>query len=273
MRSRAAAPRPDLDPAALLAAYDDRLRAHVSPRLPAGVVVDTDGPLVRYGGFSWGGFVAYRDLGGLDGDPLDALIARQVRHFANRGERFEWKLHGHDRPADLGARLLAAGFRPGELETIVIAPVPAIAADPVLPPGVRLREVTARADLERIDVLEGAVWGEDGAGYGTMLESELEADPDGLVVVVAEAGDRVVCAAWVRFEEGTGFATLWGGATLPEWRRRGIYRATVAHRATLAAARGFDYLEVDASDDSRPILERLGFIPVTTTTPYTWRPG
>ena len=57
------------------------------------------------------------------------------------------------------------------------------------------------------------------------------------------------------------------------WRRRGIYRATVAHRANLAAARGLRYIEVDASDDSNPILQRLGFIPVTTTTPYVWRPS
>jgi len=27
-----------------------------------------------------------------------------------------------------------------------------------------------------------------------------------------------------------------------------------------------------ASDDGRPILERLGFIPVATTTPNTWSP-
>jgi hypothetical protein len=33
------------------------------------------------------------------------------------------------------------------------------------------------------------------------------------------------------------------------------------------------YIEVDASDDSRPILERLGFDAVTTTTPYVWSPG
>jgi hypothetical protein len=31
-------------------------------------------------------------------------------------------------------------------------------------------------------------------------------------------------------------------------------------------------LEVDASPDSRPILERLGFAPVTTSTPYFWEP-
>ena len=63
-----------------------------------------------------------------------------------------------------------------------------------------------------------------------------------------------------------------GRRDTPAWRGRGIYRATVAHRANLAAERGFRYLEVDASDASRPILERLGFTAVTTTTPYVWSP-
>ncbi len=54
---------------------------------------------------------------------------------------------------------------------------------------------------------------------------------------------------------------------------RGIYRALVAERAQRARQRGFRYLQVDASDESRPILERLGFIAVTTTTPFTWTPA
>ncbi|HEY3017227.1 MAG TPA: GNAT family N-acetyltransferase, partial [Gaiellaceae bacterium] len=58
----------------------------------------------------------------------------------------------------------------------------------------------------------------------------------------------------------------------PEWRRRGIYRALVAYRARLAERRGRRYLQVDASDESRPILERLGFVAVTTTTPFVWSP-
>ena len=104
------------------------------------------------------------------------------------------------------------------------------------------------------------------------LDAELSVDPDAIAIVVAEAGGAVVCAGWVRFESGTDFATLWGGGTLPAWRGRGIYHAVVAHRANLAAARGFRYLQVDASSDSRPILERLGFVAVTTTTPYVWTP-
>ena len=105
------------------------------------------------------------------------------------------------------------------------------------------------------------------------LGEERAADPQGLSIFVAEAEGRTVGDGWVRFPSGTEFATFWGGFTLPDWRRRGIYRALVAHRAKLAVARGRRYIEVDASDNSRPILERLGFIPVTTTTPYVWSPG
>lgn len=263
---------PALDAAELLAAYDTQLRGRVPDQLPPGEQAEPDGPVVRFVGHPAGGWVLYRDLGGLEGAELDELIARQVRVFSERGNRFEWKLHGHDRPADLPDRLLRAGFQAEELETVVIARVDDIAAPPVLPEGVSLREVTERRDLERIARMEEEVWNHEHSWLAEMVEGERAADPESITVVAAEAGDAVVCGAWIRFERGTDFATLWGGATLPAWRRHGIYRATVAYRASLAAARGFRYLEVDASDDSRPILERLGFVPVTTTTPYVWSP-
>jgi GNAT superfamily N-acetyltransferase len=261
-----------LDTAELLAAYDSQLRGRVPDRLPPGERVERDGPVLRFTGGAGGGWVVYRDLGGLDGSELDELIARQVRVFAERGERFEWKLHGHDLPADLPDRLRAAGFVPEDQETIVIAPVAAIAGPPVLPDGVSLREVTDRHDFDRIADMEREVWKEEHSFLADMLARERALDPDSIAVVVAEAGGEVVCAAWARFDEATDFATLWGGATLPAWRRRGIYRATVAYRAELAADRGFRLLETDASSDSRPILERLGFVPVTTTTPFVWSP-
>jgi GNAT superfamily N-acetyltransferase len=234
--------------------------------------VEQDGPLLRWVGGKNGGFIDYRDLGGLEGDEVDELIARQVRVFAERGERFEWKLHAHDQPPDLAQRLLAAGFVPEEVETVVIAPVSTVAGEPRLPDGVRLREVSARADLDRIAAMEEAVWGDGRNWLADSLEAEHAADPSALTIVVAEAGDDVVCAAWIRFAAGSEFASLWGGGTLPDWRGRGIYRAIVAYRANLAAQRGFRYVQVDASDDSRPILERLGFVAVTTTTPFIWSP-
>jgi hypothetical protein len=258
----------------LLHAYDAQLRGRESSVLPAGVVRERDGPLLRLFGFSDGhGFVGYRDLGGIDGAALDELIARQVDFFARRGERFEWKLHGHDRPPDLATRLLAAGFAPEEEETVLIAAVERIAAEPRLPDGISLREVSDRRDFERIEAHERTVFGDASHTAADDLEGERTADPDAIAFVVAEVGETVVCAGWVRFQAGTDFATLWGGSTLPAWRSRGIYRAIVARRAQLAAARGFHYLEVDASSESRPILERLGFGAVTTTTPYIWSPG
>ncbi len=258
--------------AELLAAYNGQLRTRVPDRPEPGVRMEWEGPLLRVVGWKSGGFIMYRDLGGLDGPELDDLIARQVDFFADRNERFEWKLHGHDRPADLPERLRAAGFVSEEVETVVIAESAEIAAEPRLPPEVSLRQVNAPADFERIGAFEDAVWGEPHAWLGESLALEHSTDPNALTVLVAEHDDAIVCAGWVRFAEHTDFATFWGGATLPTWRGRGIYRGTVAYRANLAARRGFRYIEVDASADSRPILERLGFVAVTTTTPFIWSP-
>lgn len=262
----------ELHPDALLRAYDEQLRTEIPDPLPEGMEVEWDGPVVRMGGLDRGGFVTYRDVSHLPGPELDALIARQRDHFAARGQQVEWKLRGHDLPADLPDRLVAAGFVPEDLETVVIGLAAPLAQPPVLPDGVTLREVTARADLERIAAMEEAVWHDDRSHLVFGLAKELAADPEGLTIVVAEAGDTVVSAGWVRYEKGTEFAGLWGGSTLEQWRGRGIYKALVAHRAVRAVERGYRYLQVDASPDSRPILERLGLIAVTTTTPYVWSP-
>ena len=260
------------DLAALLGAYDAQLRAHVHEPLPDSICAERDGPLLRTLGFGGRGMVEYRDLDGLDGAELDELIARQVRTFTEREESVEWKLHGHDRPADLPERLRVAGFVPEDMETVLIARVSAIGIEAGMPDGVVVREVTEPLDLGRIAQLEEEIWADDHGWVVDSLGKEQTADPDGLRIFIVEAGDAVVCAGWVRFPSGTEFGTLWGGGTLPAWRGRGIYRALVAHRARLAAERGRRYLEVDASDDSRPILERLGFVAVTTTTPYVWSP-
>lgn len=263
----------DLDPGALRAAYDSQLRPEIPDPVPAGVTVEWDGPLVRILGLDHGGFLTYRTLDGLAGAELDALIARQVELFRQRGESVEWKLNAHDEPADLPDRLRAAGFVPEDRETVLIGPVaPLAAAVPVLPEGLRLREVSSAEDLARIAAMEQEVWQADRSHLVTGLAKEIAADPQSITVVVAEADGTVVSAGWIRYPANTGFASLWGGSTLEQWRHRGIYRALVAYRARLADQRGRTLLQVDASEDSRPILERLGFVPVTTTTPYVYTP-
>ncbi|WP_055585415.1 GNAT family N-acetyltransferase [Peterkaempfera griseoplana] len=254
----------------LLAAYDEQMRG-AAPTPPAGARYEQDGPLLRIVGQFRGLVTGPADLG-VGGAALDGLIARQRDYFAARGEAVEWKVRGHDRPADLTDRLRAAGFVPEAQETVLIGRADELAAEPVLPDGVVLRQVTEDRDMRRIAALESAVWGMEMSWLGDDLSARISASPDQIAVLVAEAGDEVVCAAWLVLRAGTEFAGLWGGSTLPAWRGRGIYRATVAARARLALARGVTWLQVDASDDSSPILRRLGFHAVTTTTPYVWTP-
>ena len=248
----------------LLTRYDAQLRDRVPDRLPPSVEVERDGPVTRFMGMKGHGYVVYRDLGEFEGVDLDRLIARQVQVFGARGERFEWKLHGHDRPADLPDRLRAAGFVPEVLETVVIAPVAPVAGPPVLPAAVSLREVTDRHDFDRIVAMEEAVWHDDHGFLPDMLEEERAVDPEAIAIVVAEAAAEVVCAAWVRFEGGTDFATLWGGATLPAWRGRGIALALKGEAIGWAIRHGLAYLETGNDPDNAPmraVNARLGFRP------------
>jgi GNAT superfamily N-acetyltransferase len=255
---------------ALLAAFDAQARAE-PPIPPPGVWHEQDGPVLRVVG-QIRGFISAPPDTGLRGAELDRLIARQRDYFAAREEAVEWKTYGHDRPPDLPARLLAAGFVAEDEETVLVGRTALMATEPVLPDGVVLRQVTSDADMRRIAGLESEVWGRDRDWTGDHLIRELAGAPDDFAVFTAEAAAQVVAAGWVTFRPGTDFAGLWGGSTLREWRGRGIYRALVARRAQLAAVRGVPYLQVDASSDSAPILRRLGFQALTTTTPYVWTP-
>jgi GNAT superfamily N-acetyltransferase len=256
----------------LLATYDAQMREGVSMPLPDGVHEEQDGPVYRSWGWGPRGFVIHRDLSHLDRPAVDALIERQRRFFTDRQLAFEWKTYAHDRTADLSGRLRAAGFIPQAREGLVIGVVAELATEPRLPQGITLREVRSRADTGRMAEMMGAVWGEELGFLGELFSRDIDANPDDVVLLVAEVEGQIVSTARANLFRGSQFATLWAGSTLPQWRRRGIYRATVAYRARLAAQRGFKYLQVDASDQSRPILERLGFLTVSSTTPYVWSP-
>jgi ribosomal protein S18 acetylase RimI-like enzyme len=265
----------------LLTAYDVQLRRE--PALPSAGWridrVDDPAPLLRMTapeGSSWGDMVVWSDL---DESTADAAIAASIDYFRGLGRSFEWKHHGYDRPADLPDRLRAAGFVPDPEETVVAGRVDEVLerlAGAPAPEGITLRHLREdpderAADWAAIGVLHTRVWDEDASGLIRETSAEQAADPAAMSVHLALADDgTVVCAAWTRFHAGTDFASLWGGSTLPAYRRRGIYRALVARRAAEAAERGFRYLQVDASSDSRPILQRLGLHRLTSTTPFMW---
>lgn len=248
------------------------MRGRATLATPEGTHQEQDGPIYRSWGGAPRGFVSHRDLGPLDGSRLQALIQGQLRFFSERGLAFEWKTYSHDSTADLSQRLLAAGFVPEETESLVIGDLAELSQTPRLPVGVRLRRIHSRHDTDRMAELLTEVDGADRSFLSETFFKDAAADPDHVVLLVAEVEGRVVATAKLNLEEGAEFASLWAGSTLAEWRGLGIYRALVAHRAALAAERGLKYLQVDASEASRPILERLGFHTVSTTTPYIWSP-
>ena len=260
-----------MTPEELLAAYDDLLREEAE--LDGAVSYERNGP-VLWGLFRHGGFVSYRDLGGLEGEDLDRLIAETVAHYRDDTDvaSFEWKTRGHDSPPDLGERLEAHGLVPEDVETVRIGEASLLAADVPLPAGVVLRRVgdgaDAREDVTRMLALQEGVFG---GGRGPQVEDALADHASGRSELwLAEADGRVVCAGRLTVVPGTGVAGVWGGATDPAWRGRGIYRALVAARARAALARGVRLIHSDCTAMSRPILERSGLVAVTTTTPYVW---
>jgi GNAT superfamily N-acetyltransferase len=181
--------------------------------------------------------------------PDDGEVAPLVAQMRELPGHVEWKYYSHDGP-ELRERLLAAGLEPEDEETVVVAEAASIAPPPA---DVELRLATD----EFVELAERVF----GRSHGSGL-------PEKTVAVVAVVDGRPVAGGRVDFEAGVEFAGLFGGITLPEYRGRGLYRATVAKRAQLARERGYRWLYSDALPTSRPILERLGFVPLTTTTPF-----
>ncbi|MEU1529390.1 GNAT family N-acetyltransferase [Streptomyces fagopyri] len=254
-----------MDHVAVLALFDRDMREDARPDGPGARVERVDKVVRQVGAeHGWNG-VIWSDL---DGSGADAAIAGQVRYFAGLGREFEWKLYGHDKPENLGQRLRDAGFVAQPEETLMIAELGDLALDAQPPEGVRLLPVTDRAGVDLVADVHEQAFGTDSTRMRHQLLAQLTGDEDNVVAVVALAGDEPVSAARMEMVPGARFAGLWGGGTVESWRGRGIYRALVAHRARVAADRGYRYVQVDASSQSRPVLARLGFQPLTTTTPY-----
>jgi hypothetical protein len=255
------------DHAALLRAYDDQLRTDAEAH--GALSVRHLGPLWLMTFTDGQGLVSYRDLAGAD---VPRLVSEALAHYRADPaiEQVEWKTRGHDRAPRLHETLVAHGFTPAEPESIMLGEAAALAVEVPLPPGVTLRRITAERDVRALCAMQDEAFGQPSAHHGATALLRRLADDDGLELWAAEAGGRIVSAGRLEPVPGTDFAGIWGGATLPAWRHRGIYRALTAARARSALAAGRTLLHSDSTEYSRPILARAGLHRVSTTTPYTW---
>jgi len=261
-----------MDPiASLLAAYDEQLRTDAETR--SAVAVDHLGPL-RLVTFDGGqGFITYKNLAGADGQTIQSLVREAVAHYGRDPtiNRVEWKTRGHDHAPGLHDALLSNGFTADEPESIMIGDARTLAVDVPMPAGVQLRRVSTEADVRTMCAMQSAVFEDphsDQVADALLRRLTFE---DGIELWVAESGGQIISAGRLEPVHGSQFAGIWGGATRPEWRGRGVYRALTAARARSALRAGKTLIHSDSTEYSRPILERSGLVRVSTTTPYRWR--
>lgn len=263
-----------MDAAELLALYDSQLRGGAE-------VADAD-EVVRIGPL-WlatfpargRGFITHQAIGA---DELPALVAAAVAHLTadDRVQQVKWKTRGHDALPGLDALLCEHGFVLGEPETVMVGTVEAVvAAGGGLPVGYTLERAGDEAAVREAEALAGRVFGDTGeesSRQADELVARLQRFPGSFEMwLVRDASGVVVCSGRVDFVDGTDFAGLWGGAADVAHRGLGLYRALTAARAHSALARGKRYLQSDCTEHSRPVLQRAGLLPVTTTTPAVWR--
>jgi ribosomal protein S18 acetylase RimI-like enzyme len=258
--------------ARFLQAYDEQLRTDAET--PSAIAVTVLGPL-RLVTFAGGrGFITYQNLDGSDAAQLRELVAAARAHYEASPEinEVEWKTRGHDRAPGLHESLVEHGFVPEDPESVMIGAAERLAVDVPLPDGVRLRQISEEGDVRAMCAMAGVAFGDPPERSAKMADALLQrlSRNDGMELWAAEADGTVVSAGRLEPVPGTSFAGIWGGCTLPEWRKRGIYRALTAARARSALRLGKTLMHSDSTEYSRPILERYGFLKVSTTTPYIW---
>ncbi|MBT0774040.1 hypothetical protein KIH74_34160 [Kineosporia sp. J2-2] len=257
-----------MDTAAVLTAFDEQLRRagegegadNPEPERAPARVLNTVKP-------EWAAVTWSR----LTEQDADEVIKAQLDRLSHLTTDWEWKYYSYDTPADLPSRLRAAGLSEEPAEALMVADLRELELTGP-PEGVRIEPVTDAAGIDMMVAVHEQAFGGDHRAWGDALLRQLEeadpAAPPTVAAFVAMAGDLPISAGRVNFHPGTDFASIWGGSTIPQWRRRGVFRALVSRRAGMAVDLGYRYLRVDAADMSRPILARMGFSEIATTIPF-----
>jgi GNAT acetyltransferase-like protein len=190
-------------------------------------------------------------------DDVDDAVADVARFLEQTDTRIaSWWLTERSTPNDLEERLLAAGLERKDDDYLIDG----LLATAAPPPGPADVEARAVASVEEHVAARKVQYDAFGTAAEQRLSDEALAAEYGRTsapLYAAWVDGRLVAAARAAFARCG--ALLIGGATLPDARRRGAYRALVRARWDEAAARGTPALTVGAGAMSAPILYGLGF--------------
>lgn len=212
-------------------------------------------------------------------DDTEAVVTAEINFFKELGYELEWKCFDYDTSPDLKRHLLAQGFSEGEREAVMVLPIADAPETLRQPVSYDIRLATTAAMFADADKVYYDVWKDDpytdasATDMSDWLLPRYQLHPDNLSLYIVYVNDVPVSYGRVEFANNNPFASIWGGSTLVEYRRKGIYTQLVAKRLQAAQARGCEYLTVDArSDTSMPILQKLGFMTLGYATAFNWSP-
>jgi GNAT superfamily N-acetyltransferase len=206
----------------------------------------------------------------LPGEAIESVIAEQIDWAKKSGKPFEWKFYSHDGPEDLEARLLQAGLTREREETVMALPL-STRLDWFEDRSHDVQTVADEAGVDHYRQVSEAVFRRTFNQTASELLRDLREGLRQNVAFVAYDGGVPVGCARLYPAPDRNFGGMYGGGVLESHRGRGFYRALLAARIRYALAAGTKNVFVDALPTSRPILERIGFIPITRTTPFVWK--
>jgi GNAT superfamily N-acetyltransferase len=195
-----------------------------------------------------GGSVAQRFR--FEADELDEVRLELHALMRERGRAaLAWEIGTYALPGDLVERLLALGLEDDGLQVGMVLTEPP--SGPA-PEGVEVRRVASAEEDFEAERIAAIAFG----GPVPTAPRPFEPGPDNATYLAYVDGAPIARASSAFGPHGV---TLFGGATLPEARGHGAYRALVAARWEDAVERGTPVLVTQAGPMSRPILGRLGF--------------
>lgn len=198
------------------------------------------------------GQIIWQDL--QPGDFAHAIEEEVARAQARGADMLEWKLYSHDEPAGLREALMAQGFEEQPVEDILFrrsdpGPISRV-------PGLEVVRVTTYDQAEKCFNLALQAFGNNwDKSPEDLLKRALTSEPFWLGLYEGHG----VSMGRLSLTKGSAFGGLYGGASHPDFRRRGFYRPVVQARMAHAAAHGLAYVFSESLPTSQPILRALGF--------------
>ena len=221
-------------------------------------------------------FVGYNTLNGaqIPSGKIDETIQEMVNFYASANlTKMGWFVTPSTEPTNLSDYLLKKGFKETIATLGMIRSVDE-ELDIKIADNFEYREVSVEEyqnDAEIGSMVEMAYGMPDGTStvFGKIISSF---EKSMLNLFVAYSEDKPVAFSRLIYIPNTSIGFLGGAATLPEYRKQGIYSAMLKKRFDRAKNKGIEYLLILANEEtSAPVAEKNGFRKVCRIPTYIWQ--